>query len=488
MRIVKLNHKTTTGQLRKSPRWHVEFTDHHAVRRRVVAFTDKQASDEFGRTIERLVSMRATGMPLDKAMSAWLELLSDRHRARFAEWGLIDAQVSSLSDPLTVHVESFRQHLEAKGRTAGYVRDKCSRVLAVMTGAGFAYFRDIRAEAIRTWGATKRDDGMSKRTWAHHVDAIRAFCTFMAASGRVASSPLENLKALDVDDEKPRGVMTRKQLDKLCAATPARALLYWTAFETTQRRSTLATLTRGDLRVQRGNCDTVSQLHAPITGGALRTVQRKGRAAKAREHYVPLKAALAAALDDHASRMTRNAPLFRIPQKSAALLRADLLAAGLPTVDTEGNLIDFHSLRHSGLTWWAENGADIQTLKQLSGHKSSRMLDRYTDHRDADAALKRLGDIEAPSPLRMTGTDGAMGTNCSQSPAARRAQLEHPEPNPCAPAAQMEAEPVRPSPRDAASRYDEGRTGGRAAEGTGLLNRRRGLPLPRVRIPPCPLF
>ncbi len=40
---------------------------------------------------------------------------------------------------------------------------------------------------------------------------------------------------------------------------------------------------------------------------------------------------------------------------------------------------------------------------------------------------------------------------------------------------------------NAASRYDKRGTGGRAAEGTGLLNRRRGNPLPRVRIPPCPL-
>lgn len=336
MRIIKLNYKATTpGRRHTSPRYFVEFKDHHAIRRRVVAFTDKDASAEFGRTIDRLVSMRGTGLPLDAATSSWLELLSDRHRARFAEWGLIDAQVSSLSDPLTVHVESFRQHLEAKGRTAGYVRDKCSRVLAVMTGCGFVYFRDIRAEAIRAWGATKRDDGMAKRTWAHHVDAIRAFCTFMAASGRVASSPLENLKALDVDDEKPRGVLTRQQLDVLCAATPARALLYWLAFESTQRLGTLAGLTRGDLRVRReqgatsgnltghgqGNTGVTFTGHgkktdyraqsvletAPITGGAIRTIQRKGRTAQAREHWVPLKAALAAALDDHAARMHRDA-------------------------------------------------------------------------------------------------------------------------------------------------------------------------------------
>ena len=257
------------------------------------------------------------------------------------------------------------------------------------------------------------------------------------------------------------------------------------------------------MRVQREN--------GIVTGGSVRTVQRKGRAAKVREHWVPLKAAMAAALDDHASRMHRDATLFRIPQKAPQRLRDDLTAAGLPTVDTEGNLIDFHSLRHSGLTWWAEQGADVQTLKQLSGHKSSRMLDRYTDHRDADAALKRLSDIDAPSPLRMTGTDGsirqdlpddlggadaikmrdprldpATGTDAIKCP-HHALDLDR-ESETSAPAAQMGAAGVHSSPRHAASRYDEGRTGARVAEWTGLLNRRRGLPLPRVRIPPCPLF
>ncbi len=439
MRIVKLTRTTPTGR-RETPRYYVEFRDHHKVRRRCVAFTDKDASTEFGRNVGRLVSMRGTGMPPDAAIASWLELLSDRHREKFAAWGLIDAQVSSLSEPLTVHVESFRKHLEAKGRTAGYVRDKCSRVLAVLSGCGFAYFRDIRAESIRSWGATRRDDGMAKRTWAHHVDAVRAFCGFMAATGRVASSPLENLRALDVDDERVRGVLTRQQLDTLCAETPDRALLYWTAFETTQRRSTLAAMTRGDLRVKRDN--------GVVVGGAVRTIQRKGRAAKVREHWVPLKAALAAALDDHAAGMLSGALMFRMPQKTAERLRDDLRAAGLPTVDNEGNLIDFHSLRHSGLTWWAENGADVQTLKQLSGHKSSQMLDRYTDHRDADAALKRLSDIDAPSPLRMTGT-GAV----------------------CAPGAQTEAAHGRACPSDATLRHTERRYAADGPPCSGFLNR-----------------
>ena len=35
MRIAKLTHKsTTTGRQRKSPRYHVEFTDHHAPKKR----------------------------------------------------------------------------------------------------------------------------------------------------------------------------------------------------------------------------------------------------------------------------------------------------------------------------------------------------------------------------------------------------------------------------------------------------------------------
>ncbi len=74
--------------------------------------------------------------------------------------------------------------------------------------------------------------------------------------------------------------------------------------------------------------------------------------------------------------------------------------ACLPPICGQGGTLAFDGLRHSGLTWLADRGADVPTLMQISGHKSVRMLDRY--HRDAAAAVRRLDEIDAPAVQRMT--------------------------------------------------------------------------------------
>ncbi len=426
MKWSKPTYRTKAGELRYLSCHYGTFRDHHDRSQRVRGFTDLQASEDFGRRVERLVGLRATHQTLGTDLVHWLENLSDYHRGKFATWGMIDDRASSLSRPLAEHLGDYKRDLLANDRTVGYVNTKVSRAGKLIDGAGFKRFRDIDSKSVKLWGKGQRDRGMSKRTWAHYVDAIRSFCQFMVESGRAASSPVQNLRAVQVDDEDVRGVLTRDQLKTLCEGvsgvvygldSATRSLIYWTAFETTQRKVTLGEVTGRDLRVKRDG--------GIVTGGSLRTTQRKGRTGKPRVHYVPLKSALAEALEAHAATKTPDAPLFKIDQRSAVMLRSDLRAAGLSTSDSEGNVLCFHGLRHSGLVWWAESGADIQTLMQISGHKSVRMLDRYLNHRNADAAVRRLDEIDAPAPLKMTGTE-ASACAIHEIPQACQGNVWHP--------------------------------------------------------------
>ena len=66
---------------RKAERWYVEFKDHRDVTRRIPAFSDKTASAELGRKLERLVARRVAGEQPDSAMSKWLETLPAKLRA-----------------------------------------------------------------------------------------------------------------------------------------------------------------------------------------------------------------------------------------------------------------------------------------------------------------------------------------------------------------------------------------------------------------------
>ena len=95
--------------------------------------------------------------------------------------------------------------------------------------------------------------------------------------------------------------------------------------------------------------------------------------------------------------------------------------------------------------------------------------------------LQRRGprDRHRPDPRQVTASGGADGNRPDQAhprPVSSRAGSSAWDPHPA-----FHARPCYnrhpPNPR----------TGGRAAEGTGLLNRRTVCSVPRVRIPPCPL-
>ncbi len=86
------------------------------------------------------------------------------------------------------------------------------------------------------------------------------------------------------------------------------------------------------------------------------------------------------------------------------MLKADLEAVGLPTIDENGSPLVFHSFRHTATTWLLEAGVPEVSVMANTGHKTRSMLDRYGHRRRAAAkeAIKAL-----PQLMRATGTDGS---------------------------------------------------------------------------------
>ncbi len=61
MRVFKTVYRDRNGKKRTAVKFYVEIRDHGGVARRLPAFIDKRASEEFGRKLKRLAQLRGAG-------------------------------------------------------------------------------------------------------------------------------------------------------------------------------------------------------------------------------------------------------------------------------------------------------------------------------------------------------------------------------------------------------------------------------------------
>ena len=61
-----------------------------------------------------------------------------------------------------------------------------------------------------------------------------------------------------------------------------------------------------------------------------------------------------------------------MPEKTAKMLRVDLKAANIPHVTPDG-LGDFHSFRHSFVTWLATSNMPVKMAQTLARHSDPKL-------------------------------------------------------------------------------------------------------------------
>ena len=101
---------------------------------------------------------------------------------------------------------------------------------------------------------------------------------------------------------------------------------------------------------------------------------------------------------------------FKVPIKTAKMLRGDLADAGIPYINDAGRYADFHSLRHTFITNLARSKVHPKTAQTLARHSSITLtMDRYSHSLVGEqvAAIEALPDLSLPSGQQAvaTGTD-----------------------------------------------------------------------------------
>ena len=272
------------------------------------------------------------------------------------------------------HVDAFLEMLAAE---RGAARNTLLAYSADLAGfAGFAAARGVAAAAadealLRGWIADQHAQGMSARTAARRLSAVRQFHRFMLREGVREDDPTQLLDSPKLPPGLPK-YLTEAEVDALLAAAgtlkPAQGLVARAALEilyaTGLRVSEMLALPRLALSADR----------------QLLIVRGKG----GRERMVPLSqaareaaAALVAGRDDakggrwlFAGRDPRQA---MTRQGFGLMLKQVALAAGLDPAR-----VSPHVLRHSFASHMLARGADLRSLQLLLGHADIATTQIYT--------------------------------------------------------------------------------------------------------------
>ena len=362
-------YKDKNGRKRKVKSYTLDWRDANGAWHRLsTKYTDKQAAEDLGNRLERESAQGLEG-----------------RRDVFAE---------SKARPLAEHFADYLSDLEAMGRAEKYV-DNCRRRLAKLAKeCGWTCLDDMTADSFVQWRTATKGTRQGAKTLNQYLDTARAFLGWCERHRRIVDNALATVGKLDVsrDVRRRRRALTVDQLRRLLDVAPAgRGLVYLTAVYTGLRRSELAALRWGDVRLL----------------ATTPYIRLRAEATKAhRADRVPLRGELADALQEaRPADVADGAPVFAdIP--TMPNYRADLRAAGIAYKDAQGRQADFHALRHTFGTMLAQTGTGLRTAMELMRHTDAKLtMNVYTD----PALLATATAVESLPALtgENAGADGA---------------------------------------------------------------------------------
>lgn len=258
---------------------------------------------------------------------------------------------------------------------AAYRRDVSGYLgfLAVHWGgpAGAAALGRVSTGDLRAWMAHERGRGLSARSLARALSAVKGFHGWLAESRGLAAPAVTATRGPRVKPRLPRPVAP-DAARALIATVEAQSLEPWVA----ARDVAVVTLLYGcGLRISEALA--LRQADAPLP--EMLRVRGKG----GRERLVPVLPVAARAVEAYRALLpgspAPSSPLFigarggalnpRAVQKAMAAARMQL---GLPPTATP------HALRHSFATHLLEAGGDLRTIQELLGHATLASTQVYT--------------------------------------------------------------------------------------------------------------
>lgn len=373
----RVDPKTGRAITRKYKRWTIKFKDSLGKWRRVSGYRDKEAS-------------------LQKARQ--LEKRAERERA-----GIHDPFEDHQATELSKHLTDFRDFLAAKGDCDDHVRRTYKRCKAIVEACGFEKIIEIDAAAVVQWIADQRAaDSFGKQTGNYYLTAIKGFTRWLVKNRRAPFDALVHLSKVDTEgyNSRPRRAASAEQFSAIIKAAsggtankrlsgPDRAALYMVAAFTGFRANELASVTPESFDLNS------SPATLTVSGGYSK---------RRRVDVQPLRHDLVEFLQKWLQGREAGQRIWpgKWYDRAAEMLRADLVAAGVPYADDAGNVLDFHALRHTYITSLHRGGTYGKVLQSLARHSTPALTARYThiELNDVAAALGGLPSLPTSKAKR----------------------------------------------------------------------------------------
>ena len=364
--------------------------------------------------------------------------------------GVIDQAHDQLSEaakcPLSQHLEEFTAHMEARGCSLNHVSCTSNYIKGICNACGIDSIRELTAPRVAKFVNDLRRQGKKAGSINPKLVAVKAFSRWLWRSGRLITDPLAQISRLNakIDRTYRRRALSDSEAMWLILAAkdgkplegvsgPDRAMLYRLALGTGFRANEIRSLTPESF-----------DLDAEVPTVTIEAGYSKHR----RRDVQPIRPDLMDHLRPWLKSKTPGKAVLAVGDRTADMLRADLDAARtmwlresataeecydnwgsdfLADKDASDRVVDFHSLRHTFITWLARAGVSPAVAKSLARHSTITLtVDHYTHTLigDDSAALAKLPDIETQAiaevaELRATGSDGKVQTVGKTGPQER---------------------------------------------------------------------
>ncbi len=288
------------------------------------------------------------------------------------------------------HLEEYLAHLAVERNLSPRTLDSYRRDLRQFS----SWLADrkldlsnVERATLRNYLGARRDLGLSARSSARALSALKGFYRFLVRSGALVVDPTENLRSPSLWQTVPH-VLTGEEIESLLGAPDINTTLGL------RDRAMIETLYATGLRVSELVGLTLDRVR--LDPGFVRVIG-KGR----KERLVPLGESAIEWIDaylqqarpelnrKHVSEIFlnhRGGPLTR--QGFWKILRKHAVKA-----EIRSN-ISPHVIRHSFATHLVENGADLRAVQMMLGHSSLTTTEIYTHV--ARERLRRLYDEKHP--------------------------------------------------------------------------------------------